>query len=262
MDCQQPQRIDVVGARRRTPHRAPVQARRRRRSRDGRRTSSPITVADASTQLPDPHRRPHRLVAGAQPARDGPATPPAGPASIPANTTVAGARRRTPADRRRRPGPPRGGRDSSSATGRRRPARPPAAAAAASPAATSSACAGAAPARSAAQHHRDQRIQLSSARGAGGASRPRQRCGPAPAKLWTKHLLEPCKLLPAARLRGLTSRVCARPLEFATACRAVPRSRTGPASQQAPGPGFTRRRATTDNEGRHNHGRCNHEAAA
>lgn len=63
---QQPERVDVVGAGRRTPHRAPVQARRRptagvagRQLADHGRGAHPLTR---------PHGRPDGLVAGAQTA--------------------------------------------------------------------------------------------------------------------------------------------------------------------------------------------------
>src|SRR5258708_4884483 len=65
--------------------------------------------------------------------------------------------------------------------------------------------------------------------------------------VWKKHPCPACKLLAAARLRGLTSRVCTttRFVKVVPGCRRS-RFRTGPATSKAPGPGLPRRRATTD----------------
>ncbi len=69
--------------------------------------------------------------------------------------------------------------------------------------------------------------------------------------VWTKHLLARCKLTFAIRVSGLTSRACTAAPFFQgrMPMPGGPDSETpiGSGMQQTPGPGITRRRATTDN---------------
>ena len=66
---QQPQRVDVIGARSRSPHRSPVQTGRGRTARvPGQQFADRRPGAH---QLPDSHARLHRLVAGVQTTRMG-----------------------------------------------------------------------------------------------------------------------------------------------------------------------------------------------
>ena len=200
---QQTQRVDVIGACRRAPHRAPVQA--------GGRAAAGVAGAPGCRSRwtrpravpPVPPPAPARSWCAARP--DAPVTRPGGRPARP-RTPPSPAPRRTPADRRRRPGPRRGGHGSSSGDGASKPASPPGGAAAARTAGRRRR-GPARPARSATTTTANQRIRPVQRPAAGTASRPRHSCGPG-GKLWTKHPFRPCKLLHAARLRGLTSRAC------------------------------------------------------
>src|SRR5882757_7044225 len=227
---QQSQRIDVVGAGGRTPHRAPVQARR---DRTARMSGQQFTDRrPCGHRLPGPYRGPDRLVTGVQTARMGQR-----------HQLAAG----------QRPGVHHGrgarGIDRLARTARQ-----------VDPAMA------AVPVRRRGvegSHHRRWRSQwpLQAGRIAAGREyadqrRGQDRRGPShlvssrrhrqtgqPA-LWTKHLAEACKLLCAARNYRLTSRVCTAspvPLGVRTACRHGPvqrrvrhrSSRQGPASPVA-----------------------------
>ena len=246
---QQSQWIDVVGAGGRTPHRAPMQARR-----DGTARMSGQQFTDRCPRghrLPGPYRGPDRLVTGVQTARVGQRHQLAA-GQRPGVHHCRGARgidrlARTArqVDTAMAAGPVRRRRVEGAYHRRWWPQRPLQAGRIA-----------------AGRNCADQRRGQDRRRPSHLVSSPRHRQTGQPA-LWTKHLAEACKLLCAARNYELTSRVCIAspvPLGGRTECR---RSRltTGPASQQPPGPGFTRRWATTDTQ-RHTHGRSNHEAAA
>ena len=113
------------------PTSRPSAGTRRPRSRHGR-----PQFADhrpGVNELPDPHRRPHRFIAGAQPAGMGDRHQ-RPPGQLAGEHHRARRRPHTPADRASRPGRRRGDRGSSSVTARRTSAAPQVGAAAASPA--------------------------------------------------------------------------------------------------------------------------------
>jgi hypothetical protein len=208
---QQSQRIDVVGAGGRTPHRTPVQARRDRTARmPGQQFTDRRSCGH---RLSGPYRGPDRLITGVQTARVG------------QRHHLAAGQRPGVHHRRRARGidrlartarqvdpamsaVPVGRRGVEGSDHRRRwPQRP----LQADRIAAGRECA-------------DQRRGQDRRGPSHLVSSPRHRRTGQPA-LWTKHLAEACKLRCATRSYELTSRVCTAspvPLGVRTACRAVP----------------------------------------
>jgi hypothetical protein len=212
--CQQSQRIHVVGAGGRPPHRSPVQARRDR---------APWVAGQQFTdhssgvqQLPDPYRRSHRLVACVQTAGMGQRhelTAGQHP-GVDHRRVTCGVHRLTRGARQVHPAvaavPVRRRGVEGSQHRRRGPQRP----------LQSDRLA----ARRERAHQREGQDPQNPRHPSHRVSSPRHPQNGQPA-LWTKHLAAPCKLLCAARNYELTSRVCTAspvPLGVRTVCRAVP----------------------------------------
>ena len=159
-------------------------------------------------QLPRPHRRARPARSWSAARRGGRSTPPAGRPARPANTTVPRPRGVHRLARRLRPGRRRGGRAANSATARRTPAQPLVAAATASPAGRRRPAPAARTASAtAASHTRVRRIRPAQ-RVCDAIGKARAVTWGSALRLWTKHLLGPCKLISAIRTSGLTSRAC------------------------------------------------------
>ncbi len=119
MLAQQAQRVDVVGARRRTPHRAPVQTRRRRAAGMAGHQFAEHRAGGDELSRPAPTAAPAHSWCAAR--RDGRSTP-AGGRPAHRRTPRCPPRPHTPVGPAPRPGRRLGARGSSSATARRTPA--------------------------------------------------------------------------------------------------------------------------------------------